>query len=237
MKGILQRTGAFVLVFLWATVVSGCGGSVSILKDREAVPVTSDAGNIPEETKEQEETGASDDTALQKKDGTEPDKSGMDSSADTMIFVDVCGAVKTPGVYQLPGGSRIFQAIEMAGGFLEEAETGLVNQAGILEDGQQVRIYTKDEAEELKGAAVSAVGGGQQQESALVQQNTEGKVNINRADKAALMTLNGIGETRAEAIIEYREKTGGFSGIEELMLVDGIKEKIYEKLKDKITVQ
>ncbi len=174
---------------------------------------------------------------------------GADDAADSQdtvsetqerIFVDVCGAVKHPGVYQLSRGSRVYEAIALAGGFLEEAESSLVNQAGVLEDGQQLRIYTKQEAEELAVTAVVGPGGSQpsgQSREPSGQQTEEQKININQADKDALMTLTGIGETRAEAIIAYREASGGFSSIEELMQVDGIKEKTYEKLKDKITVQ
>ena len=148
--------------------------------------------------------------------------------------------MKAPGVYELPKGSRVYQAIEKAGGFLEEAQQSLINQAEFLTDGQQIRIYTKEEAEELKSRAVdetAAKGHSSQDENTSSGQNTDEKININRADKSMLMTLSGIGEIRAEAIIAYREKTGGFSTIEELMQVEGIKEKTYEKLKDKITVQ
>lgn len=139
------------------------------------------------------------------------------------IFVDVCGAVVSPGVYQLPAGSRTYQAITAAGGFLESAAAEQINQAEQLADGQQVRVYTKEELQ--KAPLLSEVEG-----------TSDGKVNINLADKDTLMTLPGVGETRAEAILNYRESNGGFQSIDELQSVEGIKEKTYEKLKDKITV-
>lgn len=155
------------------------------------------------------------------------------------IFVDVCGAVNAPGVYQLPVGSRIFQAVELAGGFREDAALELVNQAEALNDGQQIRIFTQEEARQQAetGAALDNSQMTNQETDISGENNSSaGLVNLNRADKSALMTLTGIGETRAEAILAYRETHGGFSAVEELMQVEGIKEKTYEKLKDKITV-
>ena len=146
------------------------------------------------------------------------------------IFVDVCGAVQQPGVYELPAGSRIFQAIALAGGLTEEAESRLINQAEVLTDGQQIRIYTREESEKQEIAAAAGQNAG-------VQGAAGAKINLNLADKNVLMTLPGIGEAKAEAILAYRQEKGGFSSVEELMQVEGIKDKLYEKLKDKVTVQ
>lgn len=199
-------------------LLTGCKDTASVLTSEET------SGAYAEEEGDQEGTN-------------EKNVSDTKEEAEEteMIYVDVQGAVSIPGVYLLPAGSRIFQAIEMAGGANSEAAVELVNQAGILEDGQQIRIYTVQEAEELKkkqtlvnpGDILSDGGNGT---------GTGGKVDLNRADKSALMTLTGIGETRAEAILAYRNAHGGFSCIEDLMQVEGIKEKTYEKLKDEITV-
>ncbi|MGN1139667.1 MAG: helix-hairpin-helix domain-containing protein [Oliverpabstia sp.] len=236
MKNVLQKMERIILLFLCISMVPGCGDSdsVSILKNQE----TAEEFTVSQEKAMEEEVGSElqDESDIQ----NEAENYSVDETESQMIYVDVCGAVKTPGVYELPQGSRVFQAIEKAGGFLEEAQQSLINQAEFLTDGQQIRIYTKEEAEELKSTAVdetAAKGLSSQDENTSSGQNTDEKININRADKSMLMTLSGIGETRAEAIIAYREKTGGFSTIEELMQVEGIKEKTYEKLKDKITVQ
>lgn len=153
------------------------------------------------------------------------------------IYVDVCGAVRTPGVYALAAGSRVFQAIEKAGGFLEEAAGEYVNRAQPLSDGQQIYIPTREEAESqsMKVQAPAADSGGQPDMGTAAQEST--KVNLNTADIQTLMTLNGIGESKAQAILAYREEHGGFSSIEELMDVQGIKEGTFTKIKENIAVE
>ena len=139
------------------------------------------------------------------------------SDKDTeYIFVYVCGAVNLEGVYELPSGSRVYEAIEAAGGFREDADKSNVNQAEVLED--EERIY------------VPAVGEETQEDS-----SKDGKVNINKASKEELMTLPGVGESRAESIIQYREENGEFRSVEDIMQVSGIKEGLFEKIKDMIT--
>ena len=145
--------------------------------------------------------------------------SAAETSAEE-IFVDVCGAVKAPGVYELPGGSRAFLAIEMAGGLLPEAAGEAVNQASLLQDGQQLYVPYEGEAESLSAGEVS-----------------DGRVDLNTADVEELMTLPGIGEARAADIIAYREEHGEFASIEEIKNVSGIKDAAFEKMKDKIKVQ
>lgn len=154
----------------------------------------------------------------------EPDSG--DAQKDGTIWVYVCGAVHAPGVYELPSGSRIYHVIQAAGGMLPEAETRAVNQAQELSDGEQITVPTVEEAQD---PAQPAVSGG----SAA---SGDGKVNLNTAGIEELCTLTGIGETRAQAIVDYREQNGGFQSIEELMNIDGIKEKTFEKLKEEVTV-
>ena len=136
------------------------------------------------------------------------------------IFVDVCGAVETPGVYELPAGSRVFEAVRMAGGLLGDAREDAVNQAALLEDGQQIYIPKEGEIPSVEEGSVS-----------------DGLVNINTADIEELTTLPGIGEAKAADIIAYREEHGSFSSIEEIKEVNGIKDAVFEKIKEKIKVQ
>ena len=131
-----------------------------------------------------------------------------------MIFVDVCGAVMNPGVYELDGSSRVFQAIEAAGGFLPEAAASAVNQAQPVSDGQQIYVPTQEEAEE--GALPAAI---QPADPGSETTDANGVVNINTADAAALKSLSGIGDAKAQAILTYREEHGFFSSIEEIMQV------------------
>ncbi len=163
-----------------------------------------------------------------------------------MIYVDVCGAVANPGVFQLAAGSRVFQAIEAAGGYLPEAALTCVNRAGVLTDGQQLYILTQEEMERqgLDPAEMAGASDGQMNGSAGTGQNTgmtaqvqqDNRININTADEAQLITLTGIGATRAQAIIAYREENGPFAAIEDIMNVQGIKEGTFAKIKDEIVV-
>ena len=147
------------------------------------------------------------------------------------IFVYVCGQVAAPGVYELPGDARVYQAIEMAGGTLEGASPESLNLAQQAEDGQKIYVPTEEEAQ--TGAALQDTPGGVQD---TASDQAAGKVNLNTAGLEELMTLTGIGQTRAEAILAYREEEGDFRSPEDIMNVEGIKEGIYEKLKDEITV-
>lgn len=142
------------------------------------------------------------------------------------VVIYICGAVANPGVYTLPEGSRVYELIEAAGGLLEDADNRVLNQAGVLQDGQQIVVYTKEEAEDLP-VPDSAAG---------TVASDEGKVNLNTANAEKLMTLSGIGEARAQAIIAYREQNGGFQSIEEIMEIEGIKEKLFEKIREQIEI-
>ncbi len=154
------------------------------------------------------------------------------------IWVDVSGAVANPGVYELPENARVFEAIETAGGFLEQADTQWLNQALVLKDGEKIQVYTKEETEELKAKGISAQNAEVQQEPLFSSgEKSSGKVNLNTATADRLQEIPGIGEARAKAILEYRQQIGGFQNIEEIQQVPGIKGKIYEKIVDYICVE
>lgn len=166
------------------------------------------------------------------------------SGSTEHIFVYVCGAVNTPGVYELEAGARLYEAIARAGGVREDGAEESINQAQAVSDGERLYIPTDEEVRQgldaylLSGSAggdaaagsQSAVPGGPSGSSA------GGKVNINTASREELKTLNGIGDTRAGSIVVYRESNGPFGSIEDLMKVEGIKEGVFNKLKDDITV-
>ena len=215
-----------------------------------------DGGNSAEFRKKQAESDGSD-----AGNGTGSDSGKHTSDADidngseavsdkemqqAMIYVDVCGAVANPGVFQLAAGSRVFQAIEAAGGYLPEAALTCVNRAGVLTDGQQLYILTQEEMERqgLDPAEMAGASDGQMNGSAGTGQNTgiaaqaqqDNRININTADETQLTTLTGIGATRAQAIIAYRQENGPFAAIEDIMNVQGIKEGTFAKIKDEIVV-
>lgn len=158
----------------------------------------------------------------------------------TSVYVHVCGAVANPGVYEMPSDSRIFQALEAAGGINADAAAEYINQAVTVTDGQRIYVPTKQEAE---AANAGAAGLGTdtadlwKESSQAETQTDDGKVNLNTADETELMTIRGIGEARAQDIIAYREANGGFRSIEEIMNVPGIKEATFEKIKDGIKVK
>ena len=142
------------------------------------------------------------------------------------IFVYVCGAVQKPGVYELLSGQRICDAIAAAGGLSQQAAGDSLNQAEVLSDGQMLRVLTTEEA------AAATVQPGQE----TAESSRDGRVDINTADASALMSLPGIGQSKADAILAYRNEHGAFKAPEELMNISGIKEGVYQKIKDSIKV-
>ncbi len=143
--------------------------------------------------------------------------------SNQMMYVYICGEVMEPGVYPLPEHSRIYELVELAGGLTEDAAPESVNLAQELTDGQMINIPSTEDEQDLSEAGTEAG-------------TDDGKVNINTASKEQLMTLNGIGETKADSILSYREQNGPFDSLEDLMQVDGIGQGTYSKLKDMITI-
>lgn len=141
------------------------------------------------------------------------------------IIIDLRGEVVSPGIYKMQLGDRVYQLIEKAGGFTDEAYIEDVNQASCLEDGQQIIIYDFTQWQEKQEAL-----------QVSKEDDSGGKININLATEEVLCQLPGIGSTRARAIIDYREKNGEFHANEDIMKVPGIKEGSYDKLKDFISV-
>ena len=152
-----------------------------------------------------------------------------DSEPDAKVYIDISGEVKKPGVYTFDEVPRIVEVVERAGGFTKKADVTSVNQAQTIEDGTKLVIQSKEERKQKK--ADKKKSGADTSDS-----DEEGKINLNTATKEQLMTLSGIGEARALEILSYREKNGNFSKPEELMNISGIKEGIYNKLKDFISV-
>lgn len=178
---------------------------------------------------------------------TETEAAVEDTSAETAetgeaayCYVHVCGAVCEPGVYALVPGSRVYEAVALAGGLAEDASEAAVNQAEPLTDGQMLYIPTEEEvaAQGMKqcpnGSGASADGANA---SAAEAEASDGRLDLNTATVEELMTLSGIGQTKAEDILAYRKEHGGFSAPEEIMRIDGIKEGLYNRIKDDIKVK
>lgn len=202
-------------------------------QNREAEP---NAGDTDQNRKAEPSAGSTDRTEL----------SDASSEEAKTLVVHICGAVSAPGVYELPAGSRIIDAVEAGGGFLPEADEACCNLAEEIVDGCQIYIMTKSEScadgqTEKKAGIQTSPDGDMQTTDRNVRSNSapaleNGLVNLNTADVAVLMTLPGIGESRAKAIISYREQQGAFTKIEDIMKISGIKQAAFSKIKDKITV-
>ena len=202
-------------------------------QNREA---ESNAGDTDQNRKAEPSAGSTDRTEL----------SDASSEEAKTLVVHICGAVSAPGVYELPAGSRIIDAVEAGGGFLPEADEACCNLAEEIVDGCQIYIMTKSEScadgqTEKKAGIQTSPDSDMQTTDRNVRSNSataleNGLVNLNTADVAALMTLPGIGESRAKAIISYREQHGAFAQIEDIMKISGIKQAAFSKIKDKITV-
>lgn len=154
-------------------------------------------------------------------------------------FVYVCGAVKHSGVFELPQGSRVYEAIALAGGFCKNAYEKGINQAEEIQDGDMIEVLTMKEHSELEkdsGYPAARQDNESKTQPAAGSRSDEqiDLIDINTASAAQLMTLNGIGEAKAASIIAYRESHGGFSSVEEIMNVSGIGEGVYAKIQDKI---
>ena len=141
---------------------------------------------------------------------------------DEKIFVDVKGAVKHPGVFETTKDKRVKDLIEEAGGLLDDADTSTLNLSQKVKD--QMIIYVLKHGEKPKQISDSSSSS-----------NTD-VININTANKEQLMKISGVGKTKAEAIISYREKNGDFKKKEDITKVHGIGKATFEKIKDKIEV-
>ena len=176
-------------------------------------------GLLPKKEEAVEETEAVVTTVL-------AEQTEVSTTQETVIFVDIKGAVKNPGVYQMKVGDRVKDALDAAGGLTEEADSQKVNLAKRLED-QMVIVVPKvgEEAEEIPAGETRK------------EATKEGKVNINTATVEELKTLKGVGEKKAEAIIEYRKKNGSFQTKEDLMKVRGIGKKLFDSFQERIVTQ
>lgn len=155
-----------------------------------------------------------------------------ESTASGELCVDVAGCVAKPGICYLAEGSRVADAIAAAGGFTGDAAVSSINQARVLADGEQLYVPSVDEA----AAGVAGAGTGGSTASAPAGVSANGKVNINTADSAQLQTISGIGQSKADKIIAYRNSNGPFGSVDELTNVSGIGAKTLESIRDSICV-
>ncbi len=272
-KQLADRIRQAGMMFTLLIVLCGCTKKEEILllsgenaagtSDGQSV-IREDAGGHTAPETETGRTAAEESRQVQdgESQGTETESVLVDAVNPQagVIYVHVCGAVENPGVYELEAGSRVYEAVQQAGGFADSAEQNYVNQAQVLEDGVKLVIPTREEAAAAQDDASeesnalqdraqdgSGIAGGAEREIGIVggarsdgqggDAASDGRININTASEAQLCEIPGIGATRAAAIAAYRESHGAFGKPEDIMNVNGIKEGMYEKIKDIICVK
>ena len=204
-KKKILTAAAFLIAAGLVFGLTGSRDSARELDDTGAIVMNSGGNLEPGEQAEDENISAPENN-------TPEDRRDVENSEKSGVYVYICGEVIKPGVYELSGDSRIYEAVDAAGGFTENAARECVNLASKVSDGMQITIYNREEAASLL-ADRAPVG----ENAGKSGTSGSGLVNLNTATKEELMTLKGIGESKAEDIIRYREKSGGFKKIEDIM--------------------
>ncbi|WP_346876489.1 helix-hairpin-helix domain-containing protein [Clostridium sp. UBA5712] len=166
------------------------------------------------------------------KDSNKKDSENQENINDNKIVVDIKGAVKAPKEYELKAGSRVRDLIEIAGGLTPEADEEKIYFSKILEDEQCIKIYKI--GEEVLDSEIEVE---EQQEKDTGAVDSKGKININKATVDELMTIPGIGQVKAQSIVDYRNENGKFKSVDELTNITGIGVKTLEKLRDKVDIK
>ena len=230
---LITKVKIVISVFAVVFVLCGCRKEKqTVFTDTGYASVSSGSslyGSDLGETHTDAESGSGDQQEQVRQDLTDADLPEKNNT----ICVFVCGAVCCEGVYELPESARVIDAVEAAGGYSEDADRAYVNQAEYVYDTQRIEIPTAEEAQRLREIAVEAG----EADRDLVSARENGLIDINTADKQELMRIPGIGESKADRIIEYRQIHGRFGSAEELMNVSGIGSGMFEKMKDCITVK
>ena len=221
----VRKMGIFFVLLMTMFCLTSCASKEAVVLETDELALETEESVSGEQRQGRAETDGLHEPGQIIEEQTEEEQ-----AEPIRLFVHICGEVMEPGVYELPEGSRIYEAIEAAGGFSANADESYVNLASPLEDGMKIRIPAPGEEISDREDMTEAVNG-------KTDEETGGLVDINRATEQELCTLPGIGESRAESILAYREQNGGFSCIEDIMKVDGIKEGMFDKMKDKIIVR
>jgi competence protein ComEA len=231
----------YILDILMITILSsalmfaaGCSKDEAvILPERETVLSGEQFSNTNDTDKAGNPNASDEENVVSGHSGTSTDPVIAKEPAKVTVYV--CGAVRWPGVYTLDEGKRIADALELAGGLNDEADRDYINQALLLTDCQKIYIPRQEEVvNSVYEDSEHSEGRSHPDESG--NEMSPLRVNINTGSEQELMTLPGIGEAKARLIIEYRDSNGGFSTIEDIMKISGIKEGMFNKIKDRICI-
>ena len=212
MEAIIEKIKEYKIIVICAGLGLALGGFF-LLKPTSQTPVKEK--NLQAEV-----------AAVSKDSSSEKEVKKEESAEQDLITVDVKGAVKSPGIYDLPVGSRVHDAVQKAGGLTDEADSKSLNLAQKISDEALVYVPTKGE----EAASQQATSG------TTPSISKEKKVNLNKASLEELKQVKGLGGKRAQDIIDHREANGKFKSVDELKKVSGIGAKTIEKLKDYVTV-
>jgi len=215
MEAIIEKIKEYKIIVICAGLGLALGGFF-LLKPTSQTPV--------KETNLQTEVAAVSKDSSSEKEVKKEEKE--ESPEQDLITVDVKGAVKSPGIYDLPVGSRVHDAVQKAGGLTDEVDSKSLNLAQKISDEALVYVPTKGEE-----AASQQVASG-----TTPSTSKDKKVNLNKASLEELKQVKGLGGKRAQDIIDHREANGKFKSVDELKKVSGIGAKTIEKLKDYVTV-
>lgn len=204
------KAAAAVIIFLVCGICYSCKQEAPVIEQKEQEVLSENLMQENPELKEKEEI--------------------QEGQNKETVFVHICGEVRNPGVYELAAGSRVYEALAEAGGVTEAAASDYLNQAAEVLDGQRIVVPA---IEEMEAASLLETQTG----FVFSEQPKNGLVNINTAGEEQLMTVPGIGESKAKSIIAYRTEHGKFETIEEIQNIAGIKSGIYEKIKEHICVK
>ncbi len=221
-----------IIIVLVILLIGGIGSAFAMsIEPSEEETLIEEIGKTEEEINVLEET----------KEEKEYEKNTVNSWR-----VDVKGAIKNPGVYEVAENTRIYEVIEFAGGLLETATTENINLSKKVTDEMVIYIFSKEEYQKKMSCDIKNDSEGEISKEIGIKESVidsfhktepeNQKISLNKATKEELMTLEGIGESKAIQIIEYRTRNHGFQKVEELKEVKGIGEVLYEKIKNYITL-
>jgi competence protein ComEA len=235
-SNILHGISMLAFIPLLSMLFCGCRKADSTLL------LATQQENGQEELLSGEENSSAEDSSLflgaesgSAEEGTATETDDISTDDEEGLYIYICGEVTNPGVYILDAAARLCDAVEAAGGMTESASRTYWNLAMQLSDGQMIYVPTMEEAAERDFSPLAADGTDvPNQESEGIA--GDGRVDINKATKEQLMTIPGIGEAKADSIIAYREASGAYASIEDIMKVSGIKDGLFQNIKEYITV-
>ena len=215
MEELIEKIKEYKIMVICASLGLVLGGFFLL---KPSTPAPAKETNLQAEV-----TTVSKDSAIEKEEKSQKEETEEVVEQD-LITVDVKGAVKSPGIYDLPVGSRVNDAVQKAGGLIDNADSKSINLAQKISDEALVYVPTKEEA------------ANQESYSNATGNKESKKVNLNKASLEELKQVKGLGAKRAQDIIDHRESNGKFKSVDELKKVSGIGAKTIEKLKEYVTV-